>query len=294
MAANSNDISNDAAAALRASAWDKGVLSQRYETVAFDKNGNAPASEQELRAQATRMAGEKRLEEFQAEQSENAAGRILKHEHFSRGAQAAQVEGRKRQSENGQMFYLAAAAAAYDQPITLDFGNGPTATTPGEVRDEASELYNEYAEKYHRLIREGASQEEITRAKDKMDYYQNVMDVADDVAAGRKPPEAMQTAVDADQGGKAELGKSLDNVENARSAYNATKAQEAENAGTLEELSAEQQDDASMAAFFGTADGNPAPSDEQQTESTPENAAPDFDDIDFAAVTPPPPSGPGF
>ncbi|WP_420722479.1 hypothetical protein [Hwanghaeella sp. LZ110] len=285
---------------------DNAVLAQGFaesslqadDIAIIDADGNevmldGVASEVQRRNAALTADGHKLNEDRMAELAGTRSGRIEITGAISREKDAAAARAENRNRTERATFMAMALAAAYAQPIALDFGNGPTDTTLGEVRDKASEMYNEAAEEYRRLKVEGASQDDIDEAKRRMDYYQDIMDTTDDVAASDKPLSDLQDVLDSNKTLATGFEKQLQANAQTQEALSDAEVAEAaaELRGELEELAAIDQDAANMESLFGD-DFEVAHEHEVDAAKSGDLEPSSPDDFNLASLTPP--KLPGF
>jgi len=199
---------------------------------------------------------DKQREIHAAELAGNRAGMIQVTGHVD---DRTWLELEQKRSELARFYTELALAEAYREPLSLDFGNGPVQTTLGDVRDAASELYNERYEERRRRALEGASAEELARLARRAEQARELMELTDRVARGEASPEELQRFLDRDPELKAALGTKVEEKNPNRSADAELDQQEHNSAGAHTGLSAEEQDMAAMLDDFEPSDDEPAP-----------------------------------
>lgn len=149
---------------------------------------NSAEAEQDARDVASRVRVAEKDEAFNQELS----GTGTRMERFGVGPDSqARVAARAERSRTGDSFHAAMMAQAYSQPVTFSVGGRDVSMSLGDMRTVASDRYNHYATQLRQLKNQGADQEKIKAAQQRMDAYRELMDLTDDVAAGKASPDAI-------------------------------------------------------------------------------------------------------
>ncbi len=151
-------------------------------------------AEQDAEREAAYEDSAAKLADFQAEQSGTKAGATYKYLPENSPNRQGGLEGARGRARTDQ--FLAASAAAYAQPITLNLGGRNVDMTLGDVRDAASNRYNHYANRVRELKAQGASSDRVKAAQEKMRDFQHLMDLTDRVARGEMSAAELQRHID--------------------------------------------------------------------------------------------------
>lgn len=206
-------------------------------------------SAQDARDLAAREHGSEKYEGFIAELSGIAAGRI---ERFGVGPDSqARVAARAERSRTGDSFQAAMMAQAYSQPVTFSVGGRNVSMELSDVRGIASDRYNHYATQLRQLKNQGADQEKIKAAQQRMDAYRDLMDLTDDVAAGKASPDAINSHIQ-----KNDIGQEIVDTGLAKPdvvvTYTAPQAAETATAGAHAQQSADELNAGFVDSMFGS------------------------------------------
>lgn len=158
------------------------------------------AAEVDARNQAVTEAGNEQTKAFHEELS----GTTSKPERFgvgenSQGAKSAL----QRQVRSTESFVAVASAQAYAQTITFNLGGRGVSMNLGDMRNAASELRNSFGDK----VRSGSASK---KDKDKMRAYDGLINLLDQVAAGKASPEDVAAYID-----QYDLGQDIAEAANA-------------------------------------------------------------------------------
>ncbi len=158
------------------------------EADAQESQSNIAEIEQDARNLASVERVDEKYKLFQEDLADVASGRINRYGVEDKQQQAAAAQ----KSKTNDSFYMAAIAAAYNRPITLNIGGRQMPVRLGDIRDAASEGYNKASEQVRQLKSSGASAAKIKQEQDKADYYNRAMLLADAVARGEATPEQLK------------------------------------------------------------------------------------------------------
>jgi len=216
--------------------------------IALDGAVNTAEARQDARDAASRERVAEKDEAFKLESSGVAAGRI---ERFGVGPDSqARVAARAERSRTGDSFQSAMMAQAYSQPVTFSVGGRDVSMSLGNMRTVASDRYNHYATQLRQLKNQGADQEKIKAAQQRMDAYRDLMDLTDDVAAGKASPDAINSHIQ-----KNDIGQEIVDTGLAKPdvvvTYTAPQAAETATAGAHAQQSADELNAGFVDSMFG-------------------------------------------
>ncbi len=184
------------------------------------------------------------------------------------------LELEEKRGDLARFYTSLALAEAYRRTLSLDFGYGPVRTTLGDVRDAASELYNEKMEERRRRAREGADPDELARLARRAEQARELMDLTDRVARGEASPEELQRFLDRDPELKTALGTKIEENNPNRATDAELDRQERDNAGAQAGLSAESRGEDAMADEFAELEHAPQSQNDPAAQSVPTVTAP--------------------
>ena len=157
-------------------------------------------------------------------------------------SKTARVEAVKR-SETNNSFYSAAIAMAYAQPVTFRLGGLNISMSLGDMRKIAQERYDHYAAKSRGS---GAT----LKDRERMDAFERLMRLTDDVAAGKASPEELAAYIE-EHGLGQELVDAAKNEPSVKVTVEEPKVEEAAQAGAYADQSSLDRKNTAIDALFG-------------------------------------------
>jgi len=203
------------------------------------ENGkNLAEIEQEARNTASRERIAEKDEAFNLELS--GVGNRMERFGVGDASRGSRIEAAKR-SKTNDSFYAAAMAQAYAQPVTFRLNGQDVSMSLGDMRKIAQERYDHYAAK----SRNSADPKD----RERMDAYEQLIRMTDDVAAGAATPEELSVHIE-----KYDLGQEIAEAGQAnpeiKVEFNAPEVAEAAQAGAYADQSASERNAALIAGLF--------------------------------------------
>jgi hypothetical protein len=207
------------------------------------KDGAASATEtvQDARDMASRSRVVEKDEAFTLELS--GIGNRMERFGVGENSKAARVEAVRR-SETNYCFYSAAIAMAYAQPVTFRLGGLDVSMSLGDMRKIAQERYDHYAAKSRGS---GAT----LKDRERMDAFERLMRLTDDVAAGKASPEELAAYIE-EHGLGQELVDAAKNEPSVKVTVEESKAEETARAGAYADQSAQDLNASILGSTYGT------------------------------------------